>query len=170
MKKWILAAAPLLLALPPCGIAQSKGALVGTWKLVSASDTTEKGEVKEAFGKNPAGLLTYTADGRMMGIIAHGDRKSLSIPDYIAAPAGERAEAFATFISYAGRYTRNGDTMIHHVEVSSIQNLVNTDVVRTIVTLQSNQLILRTPPFLKGGKTVTTELIWERITGRANGP
>lgn len=48
------------------GFAQSKADLVGTWKLVSATETTKKGEVRAAYGwQNPAGLLTYTADGRM---------------------------------------------------------------------------------------------------------
>ncbi len=38
--------------------------VVGTWKLVSNTTTTEKGAVnKSAFGQNPSGLLTYTADG-----------------------------------------------------------------------------------------------------------
>jgi lipocalin-like protein len=35
---------------------------LGTWKVVSNTATTEKGDVnKAAFGQNPSGLLTYTA-------------------------------------------------------------------------------------------------------------
>ncbi|PYU23512.1 MAG: hypothetical protein DMG30_11405 [Acidobacteria bacterium] len=33
---------------------------------VSAIETTTTGEVREQYGHNPAGLLTYTADGRVM--------------------------------------------------------------------------------------------------------
>ena len=163
MKKWTLAAALALLAFSSSSLAQSKEALIGTWKLVSATDTTDKGETKDAFGKNPTGFLTYTADGRMMAIISNGGRKPLSVPDYIAAPANERAEAFATFAAYAGTFRLEGTQVTHHVQISSLQNRVGTDLVRTIVSLQNGRLTLRTPPFLKGGKTVTTELTWERI-------
>ena len=146
-----------------------KEALIGTWKLVSAKSTSEKGEVTDTFGKNPTGFLTYTADGRMMGIISSGGRTPLSVPDYVAAPPNERAEAFATFGAYAGRYSLQGNQVRHHVEVASMQNLVGTDLTRTIVSLQGNRLILGTPPTLDGGKMVTVELVWERLTGEAAG-
>jgi len=115
------------------GSAQSKNAVVGTWKLVSATETTKKGEVRAAYGwQNPAGLLTYTADGRIMAITTNGRRKPLSVSDNIGAPAEERAEAFATMTAYAGSYTLNGNRVIHHIEVSSMPNAVNTDQVRLI--------------------------------------
>ncbi len=167
MKKWILAVAFLFAALPSIGLAQSKETLVGTWKLVSATDTTDKGEVKDAFGSGAIGFLTYTADGRMMAIISHGGRKPLTVPDYIAAPAEERAAAFATFTAYAGTYTLESGRVIHHVQVASLQNRVGTDQVRTVVKLQGDELILRTPPILRGGRMVTTELIWQRLKGEA---
>ena len=170
MKRWMIAAALSFIAVASSGLATPKDSLVGTWKLISAVDTTDKGEAKAAFGQGPVGFLTYTADGRMMAIIAHGARKSLSVPDYISAPAAERAEAFASFSAYAGRYTLNGDKVIHHVEVASLQNRVGTDLTRSIVVLQGDRLVLRTPPFLKGGAMVTTELIWERLKEAASTP
>jgi hypothetical protein len=40
---------------------QMEGKLVGTWKLVSASSTTSKGERNDTpYGVDPAGFLTYT--------------------------------------------------------------------------------------------------------------
>jgi hypothetical protein len=105
MKKWILASALLVIAFGSYAIPQSKNALIGTWKLVSATNTTAKGDIENAFGVNPTGFLTYTADDRMMAIITYGERRPLSINDRVAAPALERAEAFATMFAYAGRYT-----------------------------------------------------------------
>ena len=163
MIKWILAAALIFSAFPSIAMARSKGALVGTWKLVSSKDTNEKGEVKDSYSRNPTGFLTYTADGRMMAIITNDGRKPLSVPDWISAPAEERAEAFATSIAYAGRYTFYGDKVIHHVEAASLQNFVNTDFVRFITKVDCDRLILRVPPLLKGGERVTQELVWERM-------
>ena len=165
MKHWILLAALSFAAFAAGGGAQPNDALVGTWKLVSGTDTTDKGETRDAYGQNPTGFLNYSADGRMMVVISYGGRKPLSVADYVSAPVEERAAAYATFLAYAGRYTYTGDKVIHHVEVCSIQNRVGADLVRSIVSLKGNRLTLRTPPSLKGGAQVTTELVWERMSG-----
>lgn len=146
-----------------------KDALVGTWKLVSATEKTKEGESRVAFGRDPTGFLTYTSDDRMIGMISHGDRKPLSTPDYVGAPSAERAEAFATFLAYAGTYKLDGSRVIHHVEASWLENSVGTEQVRTIVKLDGDQLLLRTPPYLKAGSMVTAELLWQRVKGAAIG-
>jgi Lipocalin-like domain len=158
----------LLLVVPAIGhenvFAQSKADLVGTWKLISAIDTTDKGQVIEnAYGLNPTGFLTYAADGRMMAIVTNGGRKPLSVLDRISAPAKERAEAFATMVAYGGRYTLSGDKVIHHVEVATMQNVVGTDLVRTIVKFEGKRVTLRTPLFSRAGLHVVDELVWERM-------
>jgi hypothetical protein len=162
MKNFILAISLILVAFPSHGSAQSKDALVGTWKLVSVTNTTEKREViEDAYGKNPTGFLTYTADGRMMAIIAQDGRKPLSA---LPGPVQERAEAFSTFAAYAGRYTLSGDRVIHHVEAALLQDMVNTDQVRFIVKLQDNRLTLRTPLYVaRNGVRLSQELVWERM-------
>ena len=143
--------------------AQCKDSVVGTWKLVSVTATTDKGEVdKAALGQNPSGLLTYTADGRMMAIISDGGRKPLSIADRVAAPAEERAQAYSTFMAYAGRYTFTCDKVVHHVEVASLQNWVNTDQTR-MARLQGDRMMVRNTPMLRAGVMVTLESVWERL-------
>ncbi len=164
MTSWTIAVALTLMSLSSDAMAQSKNGLIGTWKLISAKDTTESGEVRDSFGQNPTGFLTYTVDGRMMVIVTFDGRKPLSVPDYISAPAEERAEALATFFAYAGSYVFTGDKVTHHLEAAWMQNWVNTDQVRFVVKLERNRVTLRTPPFLKGGvKLVNQELVWERI-------
>ena len=108
MRNWVIAMTLATLTFPSAAVAQSKDDLLGTWKLVSATHTTDKGDVKDAFGPNPIGFITYTTDGRMMAIITYSGRKPLSVPDHVAAPADERAEAFASMIAYAGRYSLAG--------------------------------------------------------------
>ena len=78
MTKWLLAAALIIMAFPSSGMAQSKNALVGTWKSVSMTNLTDKGEVGNASVRHRTGLLTFTADGRMMAIITAEGRKPLS--------------------------------------------------------------------------------------------
>jgi hypothetical protein len=167
IKKWIFAFVLVLTALFPFdGSAQSKAELVGTWKLVSATEITKKGKVRGAFGwQNPTGLITYTADGRMMALITSGARKPLSVSDFVAAPGGERAEAFATMTAYAGSYTVNGNKVIHHLEVCALQNQVNTELVRLITKLDRDSLVLRTANMGSAGPDIAyREFAWERIS------
>jgi len=139
---------------------ETNAKLVGTWKLVSASSTTSTGERSETpYGPSPVGLLIYTEDGRVTALISCGGRKPLSFGGGILE---EQAEAFKTFLAYAGRYTLSGDKVTHHVEISSIQNYVGKDLVRG-VKFQGDQIILVTPPTPVNGKIQTVELIWQRL-------
>ena len=163
MSKWIITMVFIGVASPITVFAQSKDTVVGTWKLVTATQTDSKGETKPAFGVKPTGFVTYTAEGRMMVIITTEGRKPLSVNDRIAAPATERAEAFATMVAYAGRYSFTGDKVVHHVEASFMPNQVGTDLVR-FVKLQGDRLVLRTPPMMDGGQQKVAELIWKRMS------
>jgi Lipocalin-like domain len=145
-------------------VGQEIDKLVGTWKLVSASSKTSKGEQGEApYGLNPAGFLTYTAEGRVTALISYGGRKALS---GTGGTVEEQAEAFKTFLAYAGRYTLAGDKVTHTIEVSSIQNYVDRNLVRSI-QFQDDRLLLITPPTLVNGKIQTVELIWQRLQAGA---
>jgi hypothetical protein len=138
--------------------------LVGTWKLVSASSTTSTGERIEApYGVGPVGYLTYTADGRINSVISYGGRKPLSMG---GGKIEEQVEAFKTFLAYAGRYSLSGDKVIHHIEVSSIQNYVDRDLIRT-VKFEGDRITLITPPTPVNGKVQTIELVWQRQSGSA---
>src|SRR4051794_23432162 len=99
--------------------------VVGTWRLVTASALSGNIRNDAPFGPAPSGLITYTSDGRVMAIICHSGRKPLVTGDRISASTDERAEAFATSFSYAGRYSVLGNKISHHVEIASVQNWVN---------------------------------------------
>ena len=133
---------------------------MGTWKLLSVSGITSTGERSETpYGSNPVGFLTYTADGRVSALISYAGRRSLSAG---GGSPQEQADAFKTFLAYAGRYTLSADKVIHHVEISSIQNYVDKDLVRT-VKFQGDQIVLVTPPTRVNGKIQTMELTWQRL-------
>lgn len=133
--------------------------LVGTWKLVSALGTSSSGERDQVpYGSGPEGVLTYGADGRVTALISYGGRKPLSVQ----AAAEEQAAAFKTFFAYSGTYTLSADKVVHKIEISSIQNYVGKDLVRT-VKFEGNRITLVTPPALVNGKVQTIELKWQRV-------
>jgi len=146
----------------PDATTQTGDKLVGTWKLIGASSTTSTGErVENPYGVDPMGFLTYTAEGRISSVISYGGRKPLSMG---GGKVEEQAEAFKTFLAYAGQYTLSGDKLTHHIEVSSIQNYVGRDLVRT-VKFDGDRIILTTPPTPVNGKIQTLELVWQRLPG-----
>lgn len=137
--------------------------VVGSWKLVSVTGTAPDGKKNNTpFGVNPTGELHYTADGRMMLMVSYGGRPKFSIPDRVAAPAAERAEAFITHFGYSGRYSIADGRMTHHVEVASYENWVGTDLTR-VLKVEGRRLTLITPPLTGSGGGSSNELVWERI-------
>ena len=160
---WLLASLLVATSFPGIAQAQSGPTLVGTWRLVSVKSTAVKGEVNPtAFGQHPTGFATFTSDGSLSLIMCDDARKALSVVDRVSAPVEERAQAFATFVAYAGRYTFTGDKVVFHIEAASIQNWVNTDLTR-LVTFQNDQVSLRTMTTLKGGVLQTIETTWQRV-------
>jgi hypothetical protein len=140
--------------------------VVGTWKLISAQDIAENGTNDlKPYGPKPTGFLTYTADGRVSAIITHDGRKPLSSAWWWAGTMQERAESFSTVIAYAGRYTRNGDAVTHHIEACSFPNWVNTSQTRRILKVEGDRLTLRTQtPFDRNGvRYAYEELLWQRV-------
>ena len=163
MKTNLFFLASVVLVFSPAVNAQRKDSVVGTWKLLSVTATDEKGNVdKPVLGQHPSGLITYTANARMMAIISDDGRKPLSIADRVAAPMEERAEAYSTFMAYAGRYEFTCDKVVTHVEVASLQNWVNTDQTR-FVTVEGDRMHVRNTPMLRAGAMVNIQSVWERL-------
>ena len=139
----------------------AKDQVVGTWRLVSwMEQETETKAVHKLFGDNPLGLLTYTADGRMMVIFTDPNRKAAATRQPTEA---EAAHLFKTMVAYAGTYSVEGNKVIHKIEVSSNQAWNGTSQQRLFET-KDNRLFLKTPPFMSAflGKEIISELVWER--------
>ena len=98
----------------------------------------------------------------MTAIISDDGRKPLSIADRVSAPMEERAEAYSTFMAYAGRYTFTCDKVVTHVDVASLQNWVDTDQTR-FVTVQGDRMHVRNTPMLRAGVMVNIQSVWERL-------
>jgi hypothetical protein len=140
--------------------AQTKEDLIGTWELVSTVTIRPNGERIPRYGEHAVGFLTYTRDGRMSVILTNADRKPLS-GDQFTAPAAERAEAFSGSSAYAGRYTIEGDRVVHHVEAATLPNRVNEDEARRMI-LRGNRLTLSAPTTVAGEQRII-EIVWERL-------
>ncbi len=136
--------------------------LIGTWKLVSAiSEEIPSGAKRDFYGPNAAGFINYSPDGRMMVVVVSGRRRK---PAGTVATAAEAEALFRTMVSYAGRYTIDGDRITHHVDVAWNETWAGTQQTR-IFRLDGDRIVLSTlpnPDPFTGAMSVRT-IIWEKL-------
>src|ERR1700752_3675539 len=92
--------------------ADDKTRIVGTWKLVSVvyedQDTKARTPI---YGEHPRGYQIATADGRWLALVTAEGRG-------VPKTDEDRLKAFRTMISYAGRYSVDGNKITTKVEVA----------------------------------------------------
>ena len=137
--------------------------LLGTWRLVSWENRTLAGEVTYPMGPDAVGYLTYTADGYVFVAIMRAERLAFIAGDPLGGSEEERATAAAGYVSYAGTYERQGDTVTHHVKASLFPNWVGTNQERR-VGWDGARLLLSTAPTVFAERQQTAHLVWERVT------
>src|SRR5215467_11961075 len=102
-----LRAAFLMLLLSPTFALAEENPLLGTWKLKSfVWEVIATGKKNNPMGERPNGYLSYSADGRMYGIITSDNRIK---PHGATAADEERVKLHQTMVAYAGTYTLEGD-------------------------------------------------------------
>lgn len=132
----------------------------GVWKLKKYSRRfLDAGEVCNDM--LPQAYILYTPGGFMMSITVEENR---------APPAGEvltdeeRVRLFKSIISaYAGRYTVEGDKVIHDVEISWNEAWTGTKQMR-LFKVTGDELVIETTPRTAGTDTrqFINTLTWER--------
>jgi hypothetical protein len=140
----------------------TQASLVGTWRLVSLESRTADGQVSYPWGTDAVGYIIYNEDGYMSVAIMGSNRSEFASGDIKGGSTEEKAAAADTYISYCGRYEVQGDTVIHHIELSLFPNWVGVDQKRAL-QFDGNRLLLSTPPILVEGTERTSHLIWERV-------
>ena len=133
----------------------------GVWKLKSYRRRyLDTGEVRTDM--LPHAYILYTPGGFMMSITVEENRK---------APAGailtdeERVRLFNTIVSaYSGRYTVEGDRVIHTVDISWNEAWTGTQQVRRF-KVDGDKLTIETAPRTTStdSREVVNTLEWERV-------
>jgi Lipocalin-like domain len=141
--------------------------LVGGWRLRSWVSIADDGAEARPMGEAPDGVLAYTADNMVVGIMSPADRPRFVTDDVTGGTAEEQAAAFATFIAYGGRYEIDGDTVIHTVESSLFPNWIGTQQRRRFTLSDDGRtLTLTSPPLVLGGTRRVQRLTWSRVEER----
>lgn len=125
--------------------------IVGTWRFVRGSVTSEDGNPAPPpyGGEKGMGRVTFNADGRMMAVLCDG---RASLPD------GEARE----YSSYCGNYTFDGQRLVTKVDAASDMQRLGGDQVRN-VEFVGRQMVLRHTVRRADGQRFRRELWWEKI-------
>jgi hypothetical protein len=128
-----------------------KNDIVGTWRLLRGSVTTDDGKPAPSpyGGEKGMGRVTFNADGRMMAVLCDGR---------VSLPAGEVRE----YSSYCGNYTFDGQRLVTKVDAASDMKRLGGDQVRN-VQFEGKLMVLRHTVRNASGQALHRELWWEKI-------
>jgi hypothetical protein len=140
--------------------------LFGTWKLKSmVYGAIANGQQSWPYGHHPDGYLSYSPDGRMYAIAVAEDRPK---PRDLVPTDDENVKLQGSMFAYAGRYTADGQKVIHHVDISWNQSRTGTDLVR-FYKLDGNTLTITTAPAPSAadGEPGQWILVWKKVEQKA---
>jgi hypothetical protein len=146
-----------------CSASAVDDELVGTYKLISSTrKILDTGEVKDTYGKKPAGSIMYGKDGRFLVLITFEERPKPENIDKMTDQ--QRSELFRTMLAYGGAYTFDGNKVEHHIDISWNEIWTGTTVIRDIKK-EGDKLVYttRAAPFSSDGKMSIITLVFEKV-------
>jgi hypothetical protein len=143
----------------PAGASQ----LVGTWRLVSATERMRDGTERPDpnVGARGRGYIIYTATGQVCALLGNSERARWAVADQ---PSAAEASAIPeNMVAYCGAYTvdKAGGFVVHHVEIDLSPNRTGTDRKR-FFKITGDRLVLSAAPPLPDGVQALT-ITWERV-------
>jgi hypothetical protein len=133
-----------------------------TW-LPAVKRNVDGGQTTDAYGgPHPIGYISYGRDHRMMAMAEYDHRVRPARVDQLTPEI--RSQLFSTAWAYGGSYEVNGNTIQHHVDVSTNGAWTGTTVTRDIA-YDGTRLVLTTRPQLSSdGQMVILTLVWEKVS------
>ena len=135
--------------------------LIGAWTLIEWQvESAGPARISWPFGRNADGLLVYAESGWMSATLSQRARSRMAAASMRQADETERARLVTEYLAYAGRWSLEGETVIHRVSLSLNPRLIGTEQRRHAhrtgaeLTLSANET--------DGGKTRIHRLRWSR--------
>ena len=117
-------------------------ALAGLWRLVSMEQRYDDGRVVFPFGEDAQGYIYYAPDGFMSVAFQKAGRKPFETGGQWTASDAEKARAYDSVLTYCGRYTVEGDRVVHAIEMSLFPNWIGDRQVRHF-ELADDRLVIK---------------------------
>ena len=136
--------------------------LTGRWELVTFEQNYDDGRVVFPMGEGPQGVIQYTEDGYMSCQITKANRGNFTTGGQWNASDTEKAGAYNSMLSYAGRYTLEDGVVTHLVDLSLFPNWVGGQQKRQFKFDKQGQLSLIARLEENTSEARTALLLWKR--------
>jgi hypothetical protein len=101
--------------------------IAGVWRLVEATTTMPDGTVQHPYGKPAAGLFIYTPGGHL-SLHLHSNPPPARFEQ--RPTDSELGSVARRYIGYYGKWSVNGNTVVHHIEGAMLPNRIGQDAER----------------------------------------
>lgn len=95
--------------------------LEGRWRIVSWRQEYDDGRCVHPFGDKLEGFIDYR-DGNMFCVISRQPRSRFTSGGQWDASDADKAHAYNEYLTYAGRYGFDGETVSHHIDLCIFPN------------------------------------------------
>ncbi|MNO63277.1 hypothetical protein D3C76_539800 [compost metagenome] len=132
----------------------------GRWDILAWEQLYDDGRVVHPMGVELEGFIEYGPQG-MFCVIAKKGRAQFSSGGQWSANDAEKAGAYGSYLTYAGGYEVQGDTVLHHVRHSLFPNWEG-GTQRRVAQLDGEVLALTARLEEGTGEARTARLVWRR--------
>jgi 2-hydroxy-6-oxonona-2,4-dienedioate hydrolase len=136
--------------------------LTGRWELVTFAQNYDDGRQVLPMGDAPQGVIQYTKDGFMSCMICRPDRQHFTTGGQWNASDAEKAQAYNSMMSYAGRYSIENNTVTHFVDLSLFPNWIGGQQKRSFQVDEQGRLSLTARLEENTSEARTALLLWKR--------
>lgn len=136
--------------------------LTGRWELITFEQNYDDGRRVFPMGEGPQGIIQYTEDGYMSCMICRPHRENFTTGGQWNASDAEKAGAYNSMLSYAGRYTLEDGVVTHLVDISLFPNWVGGQQKRQYQFDEKGQLSLTARLEENTSEARTALLLWKR--------
>jgi lipocalin-like protein len=162
----LLAATALATSAASAAEKLDKAKLVGTWMLVSMTNTTPDGKTTQTYGPND-GTLVFDRNGTFVQVLARFDMPKFASNDRSTGTADENKAVVQGSLAIFGEYTvsTKKGTISLHIDRSSYPNWTGSEQLRVVKSLTGYQLKWEVPAPSIGGSSTA---VWKRKSGKTH--
>lgn len=133
----------------------------GRWEILAWEQLYDDGRVVHPMGVELEGFIEYGPHG-MFCVVARKNREPFHSGGQWSASDAEKAAAYGSYLTYAGGYEVQGDTVLHHVRHSLFPNWEGGSQ-RRIAQLEGDVLALSARLEEGTPEARTARLLWRRV-------
>ncbi len=138
----------------------NRESIKGRWNILAWEQLYDDGRVVLPMGSELEGFIEYTDFG-MFCVVSRKDRPAFASGGQWSASDAEKAAAYGSYLTYAGDYDVDGNTIIHKVRHSLFPDWVGGEQRRS-AELEGDVLALTARLEVGTSEARTARLLWRR--------